>query len=213
MCGAFTRLAVLPFSFYSLRNASRSADAQPDIRALLIGFRAAITEPGMAAPEKLRLALVLARGLSAAFEKARCYPWRTFAIPFMQVPVVMAGVLGARHAVLLGDDSFEREGLLWFTDLTVPDATFGLPVLSVGLAYASLEVIFGPGGRASSSGSGSNAPTTGATLLGSFGAVVKSGGQMLLLATAPFVVALPAGLYVLMIANSAWTIAQVRGVG
>lgn len=61
----------------------------------------------------------------------------------------MAGVLGARHSVLLGDESFEREGALWFTDLTVSDPTFGLPVLAVGLAYASLEVIFGgePRGR------------------------------------------------------------------
>lgn len=204
LCGAVTRLAILPFSFYSLRNVARVADAQADMRALMLGYRAAMSEPGMSAPSKARVTLVFARGISAALDKARCYPWRSFAIPLLQLPVVMAGVLGARHAVLLGDESFEREGMLWFTDLTVTDPTYGLPVLAVGLAYASLEVIFGTGQWSRTVYQG------GASLLGArFGHSFKSGLQMLLLGSAPFVASLPAGLYVLMTANSAWTIAQV----
>jgi hypothetical protein len=40
-------------------------------------------------------------------KKHKCYPWRTFATPFMMTPLFFASVLGARHLVMLGDESFE----------------------------------------------------------------------------------------------------------
>lgn len=87
-----TRLAALPFSIYSIRNVSRAADAQGDVKALVIGLRSALAEPAVTAPVKARLALIFARGFTAALEKARCYPWRSFAIPLLQVCGVVSCV-------------------------------------------------------------------------------------------------------------------------
>jgi membrane protein insertase Oxa1/YidC/SpoIIIJ len=205
--GAATRLALLPFTLYSLRNVARSADAQEDIQALVQGFRQAVATPGMTPSSRAGLMPVLLRGLNAALRKVRCYPWHTLAVPFLQVPIMVTGVLGARHSVLLGNEAFEVEGTAWFPDLTIADPYFGLPVLALGLAYASMEVIFGsrrPGARRT---------TGGAALLGArLANTVKSGAQMCLLASVPLSVTLPAGLYLLMSANSVWTILQVRVV-
>ena len=131
----------------------------------------------------------------------------------------------------LGDRSFESEGALWFADLTIPDPFFALPALSLGLAYASLEVIFGAPPQASASmpvdgtsqtGDDSLSPsptptpptTTGpSSLMGPrFAALLQNGMQTLLIVSVPFAVTLPAGLHLLMAANSSWTIAYLAAV-
>jgi hypothetical protein len=47
------------------------------------------------------------RGAHAALRKQNCYPWRTFVTPLMMTPLFFASVLGARHLVMMGDESFE----------------------------------------------------------------------------------------------------------
>jgi membrane protein insertase Oxa1/YidC/SpoIIIJ len=203
--GVVARLAVLPFTVYSLRNASRAVDATDDLRSVRQAYQRALQRVGQGAAvsEKLKLMMAFRRGVSAALEKANCYPLRSLAMPLIQVPIVVAAVLGARHSVLLGDASFEREGALWFQDLTVSDPQFILPMVSLGLTYAALEVIFGSGKAGKR--------TSGATsFLGTnVGNTVKSTFQMSLLLSSPFLVDLPAGLYLLMMTNSAWTIAYL----
>jgi len=185
----------------------------------------------VAAGARLRLLAVALRGYRAALHRARCYPLRSLAVPLVQVPVALACVLGARHAVLLGDRSFETEGLAWFSDLTVPDPLFALPMLSLGLAYLSLDAIFAPMrppqavAAAAAAAAGAAAATTTLTAAGAgaavgapallgarVGAFIKNAMQTLLIVSAPFAVALPAGLHLLMAANSAWTLAYLAVV-
>jgi len=52
----------------------------------------------------------------------------------------MLTMLGARHLVMLGDETFETGGALWFSDLTVADPTYVLPAVALASTYMSLEV-------------------------------------------------------------------------
>jgi membrane protein insertase Oxa1/YidC/SpoIIIJ len=218
--GALIRVAMLPLSVHSLRNASRAADARDDIAALRRAYQRA-TLAGAAAPllaEKAALLGTLARGVRASLHKAGCFPWQSLCAPLVQVPFVVAAVLGARHAVLLGDASFETGGALWFADLTSPDPYYVLPMASIALAYASVEVIFRerpaaprPGVLAAAAAAAPRAAagSGGALLLGNFGSYVKGALQMWMILALPYTIEYPAGLYVLMASSSTWSMAFV----
>jgi hypothetical protein len=63
--------------------------------------------PAASSFEKLSLMKIYMGGAHAALRKHHCYPWRTFATPFMMTPLFFASVLGARHLVMMGDETFE----------------------------------------------------------------------------------------------------------
>lgn len=206
--GALVRLACLPLTLYSMRNASRAIDAKDDIASLMRAYRTARARlgPSVSSIEMLPVYRAVKQGLDAALQRARFYPLRSLAIPFASVPIVVAGVLGARHSVLMGDSSFEAQGALWFADLTSPDPYYALPMVALSVSYLATEVIFSRG-RAGRKSSG------GAYLMGAkLGDTVKSGLQMTLIASSPFVIDLPSGLFLLMTANGLWTIAQVTAL-
>jgi YidC/Oxa1 family membrane protein insertase len=205
---AAVRLAFLPLQLYGLRNASNAFDARQDMARLVTAHRQAIEKLGPAATvmERLNATRVMLRGMQAALHKAGCYPWRTFTIPLAQIPAVMAGIMGARHLVLLGDESFETGGALWFTDLTTSDVTYALPAVCVGLTYGFLEYAF-------------RRPKDGAAVVG--GASLVSGGmmqkfksflQLWTVLSIPLTAHLPAGLYVSWMTGTLWGLAYVSAI-
>lgn len=228
MAGAFVRASTLPLNIYSLRNAARSQDAQADVGMLRQAYARASVALGPKAPVGDRVSLMLAtlRGVQAALHRAKCYPWRSFVIPFVQVPIAIAGVLGARHSVLLGDRSFEAEGAMWFQDLTVPDPIYVLPMVSLSLAYLSLDVMFKrPAAAAAVSSAAAKSVDdadgqpaqqrvvgSSAFVSGGVSNLFKNTMQISIIASSPFLMELPAGLYLLMAANSAWTMAYLTAV-
>ena len=141
----------------------RIVDASVEREQLRKAYQAAVSRLGLTAPpmDKFRLMRIYASGLNvrasgllgllfvahletshhqAALKKHNCYPWRSFAAPAVQIPLLMSAMLGARHLVMLGDESFETGGALWFTDLTVSDPTYVLPAVAMASTYLSLEV-------------------------------------------------------------------------
>jgi hypothetical protein len=67
----------------------------------------ALQGPAATTFEKFSLMRVYMGGAHAALRKHNCYPWRTFATPLMMMPLFFASVSGARHLVMMGDESFE----------------------------------------------------------------------------------------------------------
>ncbi|KAA0166885.1 hypothetical protein FNF31_01260 [Cafeteria roenbergensis] len=205
---AAARAAFLPLQMYAIRNASRAFDAREDMGRLVAAHRAALQRLGPAASPMERLAAtrVLIRGMQAALHDANCYPWRTFAVPFLQIPAAVLAVLGARHLVLLGDESFETGGALWFTDLTVADSTYALPVVCVGLTYAFLEYVF----RKPRDG---GAVVGGAALLSdTLMRRFKSGLQLWTLMAIPLSSTMPAGLYMGWLTGTLYGFAYVTTI-
>lgn len=60
--------------------------------------------------------------------------------PLSQVPIFLSVFVGIRQMANLPVESMKTGGLAWFTDLTVPDPYFALPVMTVGMLYVTIEV-------------------------------------------------------------------------
>lgn len=152
--------------------------------------------------------------------RAVAFDQRVLVRALAQVPVFVLLGLGARHAVLLGDASWETGGALWFVDLTLADPTLALPVLVTATSCVRprareccAPAAWGAGGgahvpaRAPSRGRyaalevvfGPPRPprralpgAAGLLAAQGIGQSVKSALQMLVLVSAPFTVMLPA---------------------
>jgi hypothetical protein len=155
---ALLRLSMVPLTALGMRWAARSHGAREDLAALggalARARRAAAAEaaaaaaagergaPARAAAATLALARAWLRGVRAAHEKAGFRPGRVLALPLcVQAPASVLAVLGVRHVVHLGGPELETGGALWFTDLTVGDATGALPLLSFAIAYKAIDAV------------------------------------------------------------------------
>jgi len=67
-------------------------------------------------------------------------PLRSTMYPFAQVPVFLSVFIGIRQMANLPVTSMTTGGLLWFTDLTIPDPFYALPLLTAGTFLLTMEV-------------------------------------------------------------------------
>jgi membrane protein insertase Oxa1/YidC/SpoIIIJ len=201
------RTLTLPVNLASLRNSSRLADAKEDLTSISRAYHGATARlNALQAPasDRLRAARTALQAMCHAFSGAKFKPWAVLLAPLTSIPILLGGSLGARHSVLMGDASWEQEGMLWFRDLTVTDPYFVMPMLALASSYAALDVAFGrrkPTGRTSGV----------AHMLGfRVGNTIKEGIQLLMIASVPWTVHVPAGMFLLLTVNSLFTIAYVK---
>ncbi len=215
LTGLVVRASLSPFGVLAIRNAARGVAARDAVRAVYSAFgrASAAAKDSMTLSDKISLVLTTQRGVWAAQRRVGCRPWLSFLLPFTQIPVLLAAVLGARHSVLTGDESFEVEGLAWFTDLTAHDPYYVIPALAMALNYVSLEVMV-PRKAAPAAGKAPSAPApmNAAVFSESLVHGLRDVGHVALIVLLPFVADLPAGMFLLMSANSAWTIAYLSAV-
>lgn len=57
------------------------------------------------------------------------------------MPVFISFFVGLRQMANVPVESLREGGLFWFTDLTVPDQFFALPVITSLTLWATIEVI------------------------------------------------------------------------
>jgi YidC/Oxa1 family membrane protein insertase len=67
-------------------------------------------------------------------------PMRSMMFPFAQVPVFLSVFIGIRQMANLPVESMTTGGLLWFTDLTITDPYYALPVLTCVTFLATMEL-------------------------------------------------------------------------
>ena len=60
----------------------------------------------------------------------------------LQLPIFLSVFTGIREMAALPVVSMQTGGLLWFTDLTVPDPYFVLPLLNAATLLLAIEVRF-----------------------------------------------------------------------
>lgn len=58
------------------------------------------------------------------------------------MPVFISFFMGLRQMANVPVDSMRQGGLFWFTDLTLPDQYFALPIITSLTLYATIEVSF-----------------------------------------------------------------------
>jgi membrane protein insertase Oxa1/YidC/SpoIIIJ len=86
--------------------------------------------------EKTRLQMQMMGEMRAAGYR----PFRPILFAFVQIPFYITAFRAQSVLVQLRAEETAVGGALWFTDLHVPDATYGLPVLSSIMMLASFEL-------------------------------------------------------------------------
>lgn len=74
------------------------------------------------------------------YQQHKVHPLQMFPLAFAQVPVFLSVLYGLRGMAGLPLESFRTGGMLWFTDLVVPDPTFCLPLMACGSFLINIEV-------------------------------------------------------------------------
>ncbi|XP_050538034.1 mitochondrial inner membrane protein OXA1L-like isoform X1 [Daktulosphaira vitifoliae] len=104
-------------------------------------------------------------------------PIKGMILPAIQFPIFLSMFLGLRGMAMLPLESLTYGGLWWFTDLTLPDQFFILPIVTVATLGLTIE-LGADIGKLTSSGVG-------------FGKYLKYGLRLLPLAIFPFIMNFP----------------------
>lgn len=61
-------------------------------------------------------------------------------MPLVQAPIFMSFFMGLRGMANVPVESMKEQGLFWFTDLTLPDQFYLLPIITSLTLLATIEV-------------------------------------------------------------------------
>jgi len=126
------RLFVLPLAIRAQRASSRMAHLQPELNLIKKRYEALGT-PTQAEQK------AFADQMKGIFQRYEVSPFQTLAAPLVQAPMFIGMFFGMKKIPDLFPDELATGGLFWFTDLTVPDPTYILPV-ACGITFlATIE--------------------------------------------------------------------------
>jgi len=126
--------------------------------------------------------------------------WKVFAPHFMQIPFFVTFAIATRN-MMGSDEAIAKGGILWFPHLVVPDATWVLPAIAVGMSYASIEI----GGLANVNKT--FVEEKNAMDPNSLGAKLGSAFQMIMIGMFPLMTQLPAGIFMYWIGGTSFHVA------
>ncbi|KAF9134269.1 Mitochondrial inner membrane protein oxa1l [Mortierella sp. 14UC] len=118
------RTALVPFIVKLQGNTARLHNVKPQLERLTENMKLAKETNDTAA-----LARFSAQ-TQELFAKNDCNPLKSLMLPLLQAPVMISFYLALRDMANLPVPQFRDGGLAWFTDLTVADPTYVLPVAS-----------------------------------------------------------------------------------
>jgi len=118
------RLIVFPVVVLAQRNMAHMSNNAPEMARLQEKFTAARQRNDMYEIDRTQ------KQLQALMGKQGVNPLKSFIPPLLQIPFFMSMFLGLRGMANCPVDSMKTGGLSWFSDLTVPDPYYILPVLT-----------------------------------------------------------------------------------
>ena len=126
------RALIFPLAVRGQRASSRMAHLQPELAAIKARYEALGT-PSQAEQK------AFAENMKGLFKRYDVAPFAALATPLIQAPIFLGMFFGMKKLPVLFPDMCATGGLWWFTDLTVPDPTYVLP-LACGLSFiATIE--------------------------------------------------------------------------
>jgi YidC/Oxa1 family membrane protein insertase len=126
------RLCILPLAIRGQRAASRLAHLQPELQMLKKRYE----ELGTPTQAETR---AFTEQVRALFKRYDVKPFASIVTPFVQAPIFIGMFFGMRKMPELFPEQLSTGGLWWFSDLTVPDPTYLLP-LACGISFfATIE--------------------------------------------------------------------------
>lgn len=128
------RVALLPLVIYQMKNVARLAWVQPELEAITKQWKAA---GGYSAPPKITDGYQ--KRMKELFAKHNCNPARSLVGIFVQAPMFISFFIALRHMAKTYP-SFQTGGILWFSDLSIADPTYALPVVAAMTMIATIEL-------------------------------------------------------------------------
>jgi len=194
------RTSLMPLSVWQSKEMVPFGKALPKISLLWRQFRARWAEGDPADGRRRRWLLSqLRQGAGAALEMDRCRPGPILGLPVAQLGLFVY-VISSLRGILQGGQlpGLDCGGALWFSDLAAADPTLALPIAALGLTYANLELGFGR-----FRGHGEKKED------GGLPEKIKSMMQVYLIWSFPFIMQLPAGVFMYWIPSSLFGSCQV----
>ncbi|KAI9905748.1 hypothetical protein PsorP6_013863 [Peronosclerospora sorghi] len=126
------RTVFFPITVISMRNAAKMKRFQPDMEKLRAEMEASPTKD----PESVK---AYQKKYKALMKKHNVNPFKSFLTPFVQIPVFLGFFWGLQDIAKYFPE-YKEGGIGWFPDLSAPDPTMALPVISSTLLLASVEL-------------------------------------------------------------------------
>mmetsp|Transcript_5336 Transcript_5336/g.15495 ORF Transcript_5336/g.15495 Transcript_5336/m.15495 type:complete len:432 (+) Transcript_5336:162-1457(+) len=123
------RAVILPLAIRGQRASSRMAHLQPELAMLKKRYEALGT-PSQAEQQ------AFAKNMQALFKRYEVTPFSALATPLIQAPMFIGMFFGMRKLPDLFPEACANGGLWWFTDLTVADPTYILPI-ACGISFVA----------------------------------------------------------------------------
>ncbi|KAK2143829.1 hypothetical protein LSH36_810g01050 [Paralvinella palmiformis] len=128
------RLLMFPLVILSQRNTANMTNHMPTVQRLQERFTQA-----RLAGNPLEAAR-LANELMEYMQRNDVKPFRNLLMPLSQLPVFLSVFIGLRQMAVLPIESMRDGGLLWFTDLTLADPYYAMPLLTMATFLVTIEV-------------------------------------------------------------------------
>ncbi|CBH17575.1 hypothetical protein, conserved [Trypanosoma brucei gambiense DAL972] len=147
--GIFMRLCTLVPSLLSHRNALRLSHINPQLSEIATCQNRAKSDRSLSTAEKRVIKEGYNRMKYALMKKHHCAQWKNF-LSMITAPVTLSAFISVRRLAVYETD-LERAPFLWIVDLTMPDPTYGLPMICAGMFLMNFELnqMMQRGGRSS----------------------------------------------------------------
>ncbi|KAJ1949070.1 hypothetical protein IWQ62_006795, partial [Dispira parvispora] len=145
VCTLGMRLLILPFAVRTQRNSAKIQNLKPEVDSIMAKLKRANETNDT--HRKIRLS----QELSNVYTKNGCHPASILGLSLIQMPMFLCFFMAIRKMANLPVPQFQTGGIYWFTDLTVPDPLYILPVASAlsMLAVVEIGASAAPGGMTS----------------------------------------------------------------
>ncbi|KAG2172019.1 hypothetical protein INT43_001496, partial [Umbelopsis isabellina] len=127
------RTLMLPLMVKVQRNNARVANINPDLQRIMNNVNEAKKSGDQMAIAKY------SQQAQQLFKDNECHPAKSLLLPVFQAPVMISFFMALRGMAELPVPGFLDGGLAWFTDLSVKDPYYVLPILSSAGMLAILE--------------------------------------------------------------------------
>lgn len=128
------RLCMFPLVIITQRNAAKMNNVMPQMQVLQLKM----TEARQCG-NQLEVAK-LSNELLVFMKEKGVNPFKNMVVPLVQMPIFISFFMGLREMANVPVDSLKTGGLYWFTDLTVPDQFYIMPIITSLTLWATVEL-------------------------------------------------------------------------
>jgi YidC/Oxa1 family membrane protein insertase len=189
---AFVRIGMLPLVRNQLLSSRKLSGAMPELSFLLQLLKLRLqTIPLRQNSERLKVINIFLKGVNACLIVHGISPMKFLSVPIINISIFVSFVYSLRQ-MIYGDYRNELldGGIYWFTDLTIKDPTFILPLTAIGLSYTAVNIAF------------NNSSQSKVIIL------IKDMFQSLTICSIPFIANLPMGVFCYWIPSTMLGISQ-----